>query len=358
MDIQLWSPKQLMQRLRDDRMDALPSLILDRWFTRTFYSGDRDILVGELPAQGRKLAPFVLPTEQGKPMVEYKGASVRAITPPYIKPKDVVRIVDARNPVPEEVLGDPWTLQQRFNWRVGEVQNQHVRGIRLQEIWMAARAMIDGAIVVKYQNDQGAPAPEVTINFGRAANQTITLSTTYWDNVDYPILDDIDTWATRMSLAKFGGYPTDILVGASVVPVFKKNKQVLSQMDTTYRGNDVNLRTGIVRGPSPGETLVRLGTVGNGINVWGYRDYVENANGDAVDILDPRDVVFIAPGYEGVRCYGAIYNDMAVGGSAQTDIFPTTWPIHDPSGTVIMHESSPLPYSLYPNRTLKARVLA
>lgn len=358
MNLQLWSPRTLLQRLRDDRMDALPSYFLDTYFTGTYYSSDRDIMVSELPARGRKLAPFVLPTEQGKPMVEYKGETLRAITPPYIKPKDVVRIVDARNPVPEEVLGEPWTLQQRYNWRVGQVQDQHVRGIRMQEIWMAARAFIDGQITVKYQNDQGAAYPEVTIQFGRAANQNVTLVGSFWDDVDYPILDDVETWANRMSLAKYGAYPTRLIVGASVAPVFKRNKQVLAQMDTTVRGNSVNMQTGITRIPSPSESMIYLGTLGSGIEVWSYRDYVENANGDPVDILDPRDVLLVAPGSEGVKCYGAIYNDKAVGGAAQTDIFPSSWPIDDPSGTAFMHESSPLPYNLFPNRQTKARVLA
>jgi hypothetical protein len=358
MALQLWSPKDLLARLRDDRMDSVPSWFRDKFFGKVHYSSDRDILISELPSAGRKLAPFVLPTEQGKPMVEYKGETMKALTPPYMKPKDTVRIADCRNAVPGEVLGQPMTLQQRYNWRVGQVQDQHVKGIRTHEAYMCARAFIDSQLVIRYQNDQGATFPEVTISFGRAGNQTITLAgPTYWDDSDYPIMDDVQTWSDRMAAAKYGAYPKNMLVGASVAKVFRKNNQIKAEMDQTVRGNDVNVRTGIIRGPTLDLPIVYLGTIGNGIDVWAYRDYVENADGTLVDILDPRDVVLYADGAEGVMAYGAIYNDKAVDGVAQTDIFPTSWKIDDPSATVIMHESSPLPVMIYPNRTLKARVL-
>jgi hypothetical protein len=45
-------------------------------------------------------------------------------------------------------------------------------------------------------------------------------------------------------------------------------------------------------------------------------------------------------------------------GLSQVDIFPSMWEEDDPADTFLMHESSPLPIPLYPNRTFKARVLA
>lgn len=358
MALQLWSPKQLLRRLRDDRMDAIPSYFLDNFFKGRHYSEDREILLRELPAMGRKLAPFVLPTEQGKPIAEFKGETHKALLPPYIKPKDAVRAVDARNPLPEEVFDGPLTLAQRFNRRVGEIQDQHIRAIRMQIAWMAARATIDGTVTVKYQRDQGAAHPEVTIDFGRAANQTVVLAgPTYWDDPTYPILDDVETWANRMRAAKYGQFPTVLLVGANVAPLFRKNEQVRAEMDLTRRGNSVNIPTGIQLFEDG--TATRIGTLGSGIEVYAYRDYVEDANGDQVDILDPNDVLLIAPGNEGVLAYGAIYNAKAIEqGVTAIDIFPSMWPTDDPSDIFLMHESAPLPIPLYPNRVLKATVLA
>lgn len=355
--LQLWSPKQLLRRMRDDRLDAIPSYFLDNFFKGRHYSEDRDILLNELPAMGRKLAPFVLPTEQGKPIAEFKGQTMKALTPPYIKPKDAVRPEEARSPFPEEVLDGPLTLAQRFNRRVGEIQDQHIRAIKMQIAWMAARATIDGKLTIKYQRDQGAAHPEVTIDFGRAANQTVVLTgPTYWDDVDYPILDDVETWANRMRAAKYGQAPSVLLVGHNVAPLFRKNKQVRAEMDLTVRGNSVNVPTGI---QILGEGLTRIGDLSGGITAFAYRDYVEDANGDLVDILGPNDVVLIAPGNEGVLAHGAIYDvDAIQGGSMAIDIFPKMFKTQDPGELYVMHQSSPLPIPLYPNRVLKATVLA
>lgn len=356
MTLQLWSPKQLLRRLRDDRMDAIPSYFLDNFFKGTHYSDDRDILINELPAMGRKLAPFVLPTEQGKPIAEFKGQTMKALTPPYIKPKDAVRPEDARSPFPEEVLDGALSLQARFNRRVGEIQDQHIRAIRMQEAWMAARAVIDGQITIKYQRDQGFAYPEATITFGRAANQTVVLDAAYWSAADSPILDHVETWANRMQRATYGQHPTVLLVGSDVAPYFKKNTQVRAEMDLTKRGNSVNIPTGI---QLLGDGLTYIGTMGSGIEVWCYRDYVEDANGTLVDILGAKDVVLLAPGFEGVRAYGAIYDvDAIQGGSMSIDIFPKMFKTDDPGELFVMHQAAPLPIPLYPNRSLKATVLA
>lgn len=358
MALNLWSSKQLLQRLRDDRMDAIPSYFLDNFFKGRHYSEDKDILIRELPAAGRKLAPFVLPTEQGKPIAEFKGETHKALTPPYIKPKDAVRAVDARDPLPDEVWDGPKSLQQRFNWRVGEIQNQHRRAILMRIAYMAAKATVDGKITVRYDRDQGAAHPEVTIDFGRAANQTVVLTgPTYWDDVDYPILDDVEEWNNRVASAKYGQRGTILLCGHNVAPLFRKNKQVRAEMDLTVRGNSVRVDTGIQALNEQG--LTEIGYLSGGVTAYAYRDYVEAPNGDLIDLLGPNDVLLIAPGNEGVLAFGAIYNAKAnQSGQVSTDIFPSMWLTDDPSDIFLMHESSPLPIPLYPNRVLKATVLA
>lgn len=357
MPLDIWSPKQLLRRLSDDRLDDVPAYFRNRFFSNAYFSRDQDIIVSELPAKGRKLAPFVLPTEQGKPIAEFKGETMKAVRPPYIKPKDAVRAVDASNPHPDEVFNGPLTPAERHARRVGEVQDQHKRAIDMQIAYMCAKAVIDGALTVKYQRDQGAAHPEVTINFGRASNQTVVLSADYWDDVDTPILDDVETWANRMRAAAYGQFPTLMLVGAQVVPLFKKNKQVLAEMDLNRKGGTAEVPTGITLFADG--TATRIGTLGSGIEVYGYRDYVENANGGLVDLLGPKDILLLAPGYEGVLAYGAIYNSKALeAGLSSIDIFPSMWRNDDPGDTFLMHESAPLPYPLYPNRSLKATVLA
>lgn len=355
--IQVWNSQELYALLTDDRLDAVPSHFLDTFFTETHYSDEKEILIGELPLADRKMAPFVLPTEQGKPIFGAKPEKVKSFLPPYIKPKDAVRPEDARTPRPSEVLRNrPLSLQERFDLRTVEVVNYHLRAIRMQEARMAARAFIDGTVTITYDRDQGAAYPEVTIDFGRAANQTVVLGANYWDNAATLILDNINDWADIMRAAPRGGFPTRMYVGSAVAKVFRKNDQIKAEMDTNFRGNDVNMRTGIINQAEP---LAFLGTVGAGIEVWSYKDEVELDDGTMVDLLDPKDILLVAPGATGVRAYGAIYDVDALQGQSQAiDIFPKMFKTNDPGELFVMHQSSPLPIPLYPNRTLKATVLA
>lgn len=359
MAYDIWTPAELYQVLTDDRLDEMPSYFLDTFFTETFFSEDKEILISKLPAKGRKLAPFVLPTEQGKPIFGVKGESMKRLTPPYIKPKDAVRPTEARTARPSELLraGGPPSIEERWDARVIEIMEFHRRAIKMQEAWMAARAFIDGKVTVKYDRDQGSAYPEVTIDFGRDPGHTVVLSGTYWSDPNYDIIGDIQTWLDTMRKAAFGGAAAMLIVGSSVVPVFRKNKGIIDLLDVTYRGSeDVNMRRGLMRNEQP---LKRLGSLGEGLEVYSYTDQVENNDGSMVEIFDPKSVLLVAPGATGVKAYGAIYDAeaMEAGSALQTDIFPKMWLTKDPGELYIMNQSSPLPIPLYPNRTFKATVL-
>jgi hypothetical protein len=360
MAIELWDSRELYNTLRDERMDDLPSYILDTYFTEEYYSEDDKIRFSRLPAQSRVLAPFVLPTEQGKPIFSRKGETLSEITVPYMKPKDAVRPEDARTVRPSEIMrngGQRPSIEQRFDDRVVEVMNFHVRAIKMRELWMAARGFIDGKVQIDYERDQGAANPSVLLDFGRDAGHTVTLLADYWNDPDTLILDNIEAWMSTMYAANLGGSAAMMLVGSSVAPLLRKNNQIKDMLDTTYRGDPgVEISRGMMRTAQP---LKRLGQLDLGLEVWTYRDQVENANGAMVDIFDPRDVLLIAPGATGVRAHGAIYDTKAFdAGLANADIFPKMWDSEDPGERFLMHQSAKLPIPLYPNRTFKARVLA
>lgn len=357
MPFQLWTPRQLYKLLKDERFDAMPSHFLDTYFTETHYSAETDILLRELPHADRKMAPFVLPTEQGKPIYGVKGESVRALTPGYLKPKDVVRPTEARNPLISEIYDGPMSLQQRFDKRVGEISQYHVDKIRMREAWMAARAFIDGAVTIRYDSEQGFAYPEVTIDFQRDAGHTVDASGSPW-TTSSDILGFIQTQANKMQAAVRGGYPTRIYLGQDVVDVFRKNTGIIAEMNTQRRGTTVDVPTGIIKSAGIADPAVYLGTLGP-IEVYSYRDRVQAPNDSWVEILSTKDVLFVAPGATGVRAYGAIYDvDAIQGGRAvSTDIFPKMFKTDDPGELYVMHQSAPLPIPLYPNRTLKATVL-
>lgn len=360
MTIEVWDSHELYALQRDDRLDPVPSYFRDTFFKESYFSDDRKIRFSQLPRATRVLAPFVLPMEQGKPIYRRKGETLSDFTPPYIKPKDAVRAEDARNVLPSEVFrngGVRPSLAQRFDSRVVDITQFHLRAIQMQMAWMAARAVIDAKIVIKYERDQGAADPNVTLDFGRNAGNTVTLGAGLtWDDPDADILGNIETWMNTMYLLNGGGSASQITCGAAVAPLFKKNAGVIKALDTRYRGNQsVQIDMGILRTENP---INYIGMLGAGLEVYHYRDQVENDDGSLVEILDPRDIVLTCPNTTGVMAYGAIMDDAALAaGLSSVDIFPKMWRDDDPGATYIMHQSAPLPIPLYPNRTFKARVL-
>ncbi|TPI86356.1 major capsid protein [Mesorhizobium sp. B2-8-9] len=363
MAIELWTSGELYEVLEDQRRDPIPSFWLDSFFSTPFYSGDREIKFAELPAADRKLAPFVLPTEQGKPIMNYKGETVTAFMPGYVKVKDPVRAVDARTIKPSEILrngGTPPSIEQRFDARVAEVTAYHRRAIQMRNAYMAAQAAIDAKVTVKYDRDQGSQYPEVTIDYGRDANLNVMLSTTFWDDAAYDIIGDLNDWSNLMYTTKFGGRPNRMIIGADVVPCIQKNNGIRALLSTQIRGGEgTQMKLGLLNVDTPYSYVATIGGVGQSIEIWTYRDQVEDRDGTLVELLDPKDVLLLAPGYRGVQAYGAIYNAKAMqGGQAvSTDVFPSMWLENDPADYVLMHESAPLPVNLTPNKALKATVL-
>ncbi|QXV73598.1 major capsid protein E [Rhizobium phage RHph_X2_30] len=364
MAIELWTPNDLFMLRNDPRMDPLPSWILDTYFTQEHYSEDDEIRFADLPESDRFLAPFVLPYEQGKPLDIRHGETVSAFTPPYIKLKNAVRPEDARNLKPSEIFrngGRRPSLAERFDMRVTEIVERHLRAIRVREIWMAARAFIDAKVQIDYERDQGAANPSVLLDFGRDAGHTVTLVDDFWSDPATDIIGNVETWANTMVRALRGGAPSILLVGAQVAPYFRNNTGIKDMLDTRYRGGEsVTFDRGVQIREQP---LTRIGQLSNNIEVWMYKDTVDIPNGSGgktkIDLFNEKDIMLIAPGATGVRAYGAIYDTKAIeAGLQNSNIFQKMFETDDPGERFVLSQSSPLPIPLYPNRTFKARVLA
>ncbi len=102
MTINIWDSRDLYLLQQDLRLDPVPDYFWRTFFGTDYYSEDETIKFAELPVPHRKLAPFVQPTSQGKPIFERRGETVKQFTPAYIKVKDAVRVMEARNILPSE----------------------------------------------------------------------------------------------------------------------------------------------------------------------------------------------------------------------------------------------------------------
>ncbi|MDO5646308.1 major capsid protein [Paracoccus sp. (in: a-proteobacteria)] len=365
MSIQLWTPNDLYALRRDDRMDDVPAFFLNEFFTSDHYAEDGEIRFGDLEEDTRFMAPFVLPYEQGKPMHFMAPEKVEAFRVPYIKLKRSVRTTDAKNVKPSDIFrngGQLPTMVDRFEARVAELDRRHRRAIRVREAWMAARAIIDGAVRIQYERDQGVANPDVLLNFGRDPSHTVVKTDNFWSDPSADIIGDLETWINRMYLTAGGGSASMLIVGAQVAAVFKRNEGIKKLLDRTIRGGteDVKINLGINRISQP---MTYIGQLESGLPVWSYKDTVDVPGPDdetqRVDLFNQKDILLVAPGANGVRVRGPIYDTEAFeSGQIAAEVFAKMWETDDPGERWIMHQASFLPVPLYPNRTFKARVLA
>lgn len=299
--------------------------------------------------KGRRLAPFVAPTVQGQPMVN-RGHSVRKFKPAYIKPKDPVdpaRLLRRR--AGELFNSNAATPQSREQAIIGDILSDHREGIERRWEWMAARAVIDGAIIIEGEN-----YPRVQLSFGRNAAHTKTLAgTAMWTDDTSDPLTDIETWG--LEFFTNSGYPIDrITFGPMAWKSFANNPQVQRMLETR-RGSTNAIETGPGQASLPAQDRGQLGSAA--IDLVVYNDMYEDNTGVSVPMMGTNDIVLTSrAGIDGIRAYGAIMDKKA--NWEAMPIFPKMWEQEDPSGLFIMTQSAPLMIPGRPNASMKVTVRA
>lgn len=293
----------------------------------------------------RKLAPFVAPSAQGRPIYS-QGSTVTRLKPAYIKPKDTVNPFRQVRRRPGELLSrSPASPGARFNAVLADILREHREAIERRWEWLAAQAVINGSVTIADED-----YPERVVNFGRASNHTITLSGGGVWSSSSDIIGDLNAWRARVRAASFGGVTNRLTVGGDAWAVMQSNAGIKAQLDTQYRGTNASLNTGLREGLEV-EYVGRIGT----LDIYVYSDYYQDNSGAAVPFLDSKSVVLTGPNVQGVRAFGAILDKAA--GLRALPIFPKQWDQEDPSATYVMSQSAPLMVPVNPNNTLKAKVL-
>jgi hypothetical protein len=298
--------------------------------------------------EGRKLAPLVIPTVQGRPVYSEASTTTR-MKAAYLKPKDPISPGRAIKRRPGENMFAPNTMSPgaRFNAIIGDILRVHRETIDRREEWMASQAFITGKLTL-----EGPDYPTRIVDFGRAANHTVNLTgAARWNQAGVNIMDDLQIYIDRVRRAPFGGPVNRLTVGANVIGVMLKNDSVLKQLDTQVRGTSADLNTGL----RAGEYVEYIGKLGPNLELWVNSDFYELADGTAVPFLDPDTIVLSGPNIMGVRCFGAILDESA--GFRALPVFPKMWSNQDPSATFVMSQSAPLTVPVNPNNTLSAKVL-
>ena len=306
---------------------------------------DTEYIDFDLVDKGRRLAPFVSPMAQGKPMRQ-DGYMTRRFKPAYIKPKDAVDPRRVIKRMPGEAYGGDMSPEARRNAAIADIVVTQRDMILRRLEWMAASAIIDNQVVIS-----GEDYPSVTVDFGRPTNQTLALLTTdAWDDTNKTdVLDDLDEWMIRMQRAS-GYAPTHLIMGLDAWAVFREKQQVKDQLDTTRRGSQASLAS-----MGNGEAVQYRGTVGP-LEVWTYAEIYESNSGTAVDMMDPESIVLVNPaGVDGVRCFGAIMD--AKNGYRPASMWPKNWYSEDPAAEFVMTQSAPLMVPLRPAASMRVKVI-
>lgn len=302
----------------------------------------------KIPSNGRKLAPFVTPLAQGRPIFT-EGSNVARFKPAYIKPKDPVTPTRVMKRRPGEILSDtPSDPATRRDAIIADILAEHRVAIERRWEWLAAQAVLYGEVTIA-----GEDYPSRVVNFGRAAGHSITLgSGARWGESGVSIMDLIQSWMDTMHDAEFGGAPDRLTVGTSAWAVMRKDAEIKDLMDNTFRGSeDVNIRRGLI---GTGEVRY-VGLLDSSLPVYVYNDYYTVA-GSVTRFMDPRDVVLSSSAVMGYRCFGAIQDAHAE--YAPLEIYARNWIENDPPVEFVMSQSSPLMVPVNPNATLRARVVA
>lgn len=315
--------------------------------TASVYTSQDEWIYFDKLTETRKLAPLVIPMNQGRP-VYTEGQNVSRFKPAYTKAKDPISPERTLKRLPSENLYQPNTLTpySRYLQILGDILRVHrlVNENRME--WLTAQAALYGKVTL-----EGPDYPTTLVDFGRDPSHTITLAgANLWSNEDAPIVDMLNTWVEKVRRAQFGGPTTRITIGKNVVGPFLRNKQVQATRNLQIRGTD-GVPPASIRNGDYSEMIFKFGNY----EVWTTNDWYETNNGSIAEYMNANGVLLTGPNANFIECYGAILD---VDAQMQAlPVFIKQWKNEDPSVTFVMSQSAPLVVPVNPNNTLFAQVL-
>lgn len=338
--INMYDTRELLEALI--QMLPVKTFLLDTFFRsqELHLTGNVDI---DVEKGKRRLAPFVSPLQQGK-LVEKRGYNTETYTPPYVKPKMVTTAEDMlKRMIGNHIYSGGMTGADYAAVQLGKELAILDEMITRREEWMAAQALLTGAVVCT------GDGISQSIDFQMDASHKITLtSTDLWsDTTNSAPLEDCEDWAELV--AKDSGLTVDtIIMGKDAARAFVNHPDVQKKAD--------NLRMFMTRITpdqiKPGARL--LGAIDAVSNIYVYHEWYWNGSAN-VPLMDPKKVILGSTQARAVRHYGAIQD---LDSTASVSRFPKSWTENDPSARMLMLQSAPLPVPHQIDGFVVAQVLA
>jgi hypothetical protein len=317
------------------------------WLLRTFFPGEK--LFGtraiefDLVDRGRRMAPFVSPLSQGKPM-RREGFRTKQLSPAYIKPTDLVTPQEGFTRMPGEAYGGVMSPQARFDRLVSQQLGEHLDSIENRLEWMAAQALVTGGITIS-----GDDYPTVHVDFGRDATLTVSLvGAAKWTTTTAAPLDDLEAAALSVRRISKGAIVTDIVMDGATWNVLKKFQSIQDLLDIRFR-RSLGEDSRIEQGPRTKlNEAVYVGTINGILDLWVYDSYYLDDTGTEQPYLPPYTVLGIAGNaLEGKQYFGAILDLDANIEPRRT--FTKSKVKFNPSGLELVTQSAPLVAPKRPN---------
>lgn len=349
---ELWDTRTSLGMMRATKPETWQ---FGKYFTRQITTTDEWIDFEKLPVPSRKLAAFVKPLGRGTGI--YTDSSVTK----RFKPANIVveeqidpfRLLSTAPGIDSMLNAMTISPAQRRNLLRAEMTAQAMTAIERRWEWMRAKSIIDGAVTVRYESGEA-----VVVDFGRAAGQTVTLTSGFrFGDSGISVMDRIQATIDTMTDAEFGGIPVDIIMGGSVWAVIKNDLALQKAMEFESQRSDVKLERGLIG--STGKVF-QVGTIsvggpsGQTLNLWVNNEtYVDNA-GATQRYLGAKDMVFCAApeAIMGIQCFGRIIDMDA--DFAALPIFPKNFMQGERVKTEHMSfESAPLMVPVNPDATFK-----
>lgn len=363
MDYELWDQRKFLGMIAE--VKPRRSYFLDLMFGFEIRSENEYIDFEKIPAQGRVIAPYVMPMAEGRPVFELASRTGR-FKPAYSKVKDVIdpRMGLRKVAGSGEALFNPATLtiMERREIIRAMMNQQHVESIETLWELQAAQAVIFGAHEVS-----GQDYPTQMLNFGRAANLSVVKSAgQYWGTAGVSILTDIQLAVDAMVDAPFGAMPTRITMSRAIWAIVQKDEEILKQMDINITGGTVTVFRGITAAAPEDAKSYKVGELrvggasGATIEMWVNYEKYQPARGAAEVPFLPNNTLVLSgsrEAYQGYRCFGAIIDPKHE--YAAMPISGRNWEESgDPAVEYMLHQSSPIHVPVNPNATMSMRVIA
>lgn len=316
---------------------ALPihTFFVDTFFrnvsTKTTEVVDIDIRKGK-----RRLAPFVNPLHEGKP-VSREGYRTDTYKPPYIKPKMVTTAQDVLNKAAGQNLFTPVSgsilAARQLGMDFADLRGQIARRVE----WMAAQVLTSGQLHVV-----GDGVNDV-ITFGMESSHLPALSgTSMWtDYTNARPIDDLRTWADQVAQDS-GMYPNDAVFGREAMNNFLKCAQV---KESGGLFDNRKIKIGQIDAKMISSMgVIYYGTIDElGLDLWVYNNwYQPDYNEEPAQIQPYMPTNKVLLGSRDARTdlvYAAIQD---LDGLAAMKEFPKSWTTDDPSQRWVMLQSAPL----------------